>query len=282
MKRLLFLVLFSLLQLDARVINFSPLPMDKAPKLLLQYTPLLKYLSEQTGDKYNFVFSESYDTIIKDFQEGKLDIIELGPLPFVKLSQKYKYAKPFLTFLTKDGMDSYTCEMLTTEKSIKSLADVDEKIHVNLTRRISTCGYLMSEFILRNNGQSLKNLDYEYVGTHSSVLLHILLEDMAIGTAKSTIVEKYKQFKFTHLASSPKIPGFAFVANLKTIDQESIKKIQQAMLKLKPLENAKDAQFTKTWGENVKYGCVATGEKTYEEIFNALSIIEIPKDEASR
>lgn len=256
--------------------------MDKAPKLLLQYSPMLEYLEKETGNSYNFVFSANYDEIIKNFQDGKIDIIELGPLPFVKLKQEYAYAQPFLTFLTKEGEASYTCEMLTTDKNIKSISDIDEKVHINLTRRISTCGYLMSEFILRNNGKTLKNLDYEYVGAHSTVLLHTLLEVMSVGCAKSTVLNKYKSFNFYTLASSPKIPGFAFIANQKTINQKDIDKIRNAILKLKPLENDKDMNFTKTWGENIKYGAVLTEENAYEDIINALKIIDIPTDDSDK
>ena len=273
---ILFIFLFSL---HAKVINFSPLPMDKAPKLFIQYTPMLEYLEKETGMKFKFNYSSNYDEIIEKFKKGELDIIELGPLPFVKLKDKYTDANAFLTFLTKNGEDSYTCEFLTTDKNIKTLNDINTDINIKLTRKISTCGYLMSEFMLRENGKSLERLNYEYIGIHSNVLLALLLEDKTAGSAKSTIVNKYKHFDFHTLKSSPPIPGFAFVANMKTISNKQIEKIQEALLKLKPLENKKDKNFVLNWSENTKYGCVKTQKDSYKDIFKALETIAIPKED---
>jgi len=42
---IVFILLFS--SIFARVINFSPLPMDKAPKLFIQYKPLLNILKKR-------------------------------------------------------------------------------------------------------------------------------------------------------------------------------------------------------------------------------------------
>ncbi len=266
-----------LLSLNAKVINFSPLPMDKAPKLFIQYSPLLEYLEKETGYEFKFNYSTNYSDIIEKFKKGELDIIELGPLPFVKLKERYEDANAFLTFLTKNGKDSYTCEFLTTDASIKSLSDIDKNTDIKLTRKISSCGYLMSEFMLREHGKSLENLNYEYVGTHSSVLLSLLLEGKTAGSAKSTVVYKYKHFDFKTLESSPPIPGFAFVANMKTISTTQIEKIQNALLKLKPLEDTNDKNFVLNWSENIKYGCVKTKKDSYADIFKALKTIKIPE-----
>ena len=277
MKFIIVLMLL-FISIFARVINFSPLPMDKAPKLFIQYAPLLKYLEEETGYEFKFNYSENYVQIIEKFKNGQLEIIELGPLPYVKLKEDFNDAYAFLTFLNNKGKDSYTCEFLSTDKSIKSLKDIDNDINIKLTRKISTCGYLMSEFILKKNGKSLENLQYDYVGTHSNVLLSLLLKENTAGTAKSTIVEKYKHFNFTTLASSPPIPGFAFVANKKIITQEEINNIQKALLKLHPLKNSEDKKFVSNWSENTKYGSQLTKKDAYKDIFNAIKLIKIPKE----
>ena len=76
--------------------------MDKSPKLFLHYEPMLRYLEEETGYKFKYVFSPSYQDLLIDFENEKIDIVELGPLPFLKLYAQYKDAKPFLTFKSKD------------------------------------------------------------------------------------------------------------------------------------------------------------------------------------
>jgi len=278
--RLLFILLFfPTIYLNAQVINFAPLPMDKAPKLFIQYAPMLEYLEKETGYEFKFNYFSNYNEVIEKFKEGKLDILELGPLPYVRLKESYKEANAFLTFLTKNGEDSYTCEFLTTDKKIKSLVDIDKNVDIKLTRKLSTCGYLMSELMLRQNGKTLEKLNYEYVGTHSNVLLSLLLKENRAGSAKSTIVNKYKHFNFTKLKSSPPIPGFAFVSNGKTISNKKIQKIQEALLKLQPLDNKRDKVFVSGWSENIKYGSIRTKDDSYAGIFDALKTIKIPNED---
>jgi len=277
----LFLILIFLvvsLYCDSKVINFSPLPMDKAPKLFIQYDQMLKYLQKETNIKFNFIYSSSYKELIRNFQDGKIDVIELGALPYVKLKQKFKQAEPFLTFNSKDGNPYYTCNLITKEKNINSFLDIVNTNDVILTRSLSTCGYLMSELIMQKNNKTLKNFNYQYVGTHSNVLLKLLLDENTIGTVKSTVLNKYDQFKFKNLAKSPNIPGFAFIYNMNNLNEEHIKKIQKAILKLDPKNNKKDKQLMSKWSYNTKYGAVKTDIKAYDIVYETMKNIKIPKD----
>lgn len=263
---------------EAKVINFSPLPMDKAPKLFIQYDLMLKYLQKETNIKFNFIYSSSYKDLIRNFQDGKIDVIELGALPYVKLKQKFKQAEPFLTFNSKSGNPYYTCNLITKEKNINSFSDILNTNEVILTKSLSTCGYLMSELIMKKNNKTLKNFNYQYVGTHSNVLLKLLLDENSIGTVKSTVLNKYNQFEFKNLAKSPNIPGFAFIYNMNNLNKEDIKKIQKAILKLDPKNNKKDKQLMSKWSYNTKYGAVKTDIKAYDVIYETMKNIKIPKD----
>jgi len=275
-----FLVLSILLVATyAKVINFSPLPMDKAPKLYTQYDSMLKYLEEQTGHKFNFIYSTSYKELIQNFKEGKIDIIELGALPYVKLKEQFKDAYPFLTFNSKYGKPYYSCDLITTEKNINEFSDIVHSNDVILTRSLSTCGYLMSEYIMKEKGESLENFQYQYAGTHSNVLLKILLEKNTIGTVKSTVLDKYSQFEFKTIAKSPNIPGFAFIANKNTIGSKEIKAIENAILKLDPLHNEKDKDTVSKWSVNTQFGAVKTDEKVYDIVIESIKTIKIPKEE---
>ena len=122
--RFLFVFLFTFITLVAETIKFSPLPMDKSSKIFLQYSDMLKYLEKETGYSFEFVYASSYEELIDNFKDGKIDIIELGPLPFVKLKSVCKYAEPFLTFKSKEGKANYSCDILTTNKKIKNIKDI--------------------------------------------------------------------------------------------------------------------------------------------------------------
>jgi len=252
--------------------------MDKSPKVFMQYKYMLEYLEKETGYKFEFIHASSYENLIKNFIDGNIDIIELGPLPFVKLKEHYKDAEPFLTFKSSDGKPSYTCDVLTTDGYIKNLYDMfDENIDkkIILTRKLSTCGYLMTEYIFNNYNKTLKDFDYSYSGTHSSVLLNLLLTKDSIGTVKSTVANKYKHFHFNKIAQSPDIPGFAFIANKRNVSDIQISTIQKAILKLNPLSNEDDKVLVSKWSDNTKYGAVATQKNTYDIVYKAIRKIKI-------
>lgn len=147
----IFIILFSLSFSDT--IRFSPLPMDNSPRLFEQYKHMLKYLEKETGYKFEFIYSKSYRDLLKKFKSGKIDIIELGPLPFVRLKDEFKGAEPFLTFNSKDGKPFYNCVLVTKDKNINSLSNINKNTKVGLTRNLSTCGYLMSEHIFIENNK---------------------------------------------------------------------------------------------------------------------------------
>jgi phosphonate transport system substrate-binding protein len=251
--------------------------MEKAPTLFKQYKPMLKYLEKESGLKFKLVYSSSYKEMIENFKNGKIDVIELGPLPFVKLNMQYKHSKPFVTFLSKDGKDSYNCLLVTTDKDKNTLKDLNSKTKIKLTRKLSTCGYLMSEKMLNKEGLSLENFDYEYIGTHTDVILKVILSYNTVGGVKSSVFENYKHIgNVKAIATSDDIPGFAFVANTKTLSKENIQKMTNALTKLHPLENEKDFEITHKWSKNTMYGCIPTKKDAYKNIQKALEEIVIP------
>ena len=260
----IFLILFLYLQLFSEPIRFAPLPMDIAPKLHMQYSHMLSYLAKETGLEFEFVYCTSYAEIMEKFQNKEIDIVELGPLPYLKLSKKTPELKPFLTFLTQNGSDSYTCKLFTFDKNIASLDDLKSvNQHLYLTSQYSTCGPLMMGEILHTIGRSVNDFNNTFSGTHSNVVLKNLLNQNAVGGVKSTVYANYKHIGLKTLGTSKAIPGFTFAANTKLISQENITIIQNSILKLHPLDNNTDWEITKKWGKNIRYGAVKPKEDTY-------------------
>ena len=259
-----FLISFLYLQLFAEPIRFAPLPMDIAPKLHMQYSHMLSYLSKETGLEFEFVYCTSYAEIMEKFQNKEIDIVELGPLPYLKLSKETPELKPFLTFLTQNGSDSYTCKLFTFDENINALDNLrspDE--HLFLTSQHSTCGPLMMGEILYNIGKNVNDFNNTFSGTHSKVVLENLLHLNAVGGVKSTVYTNYEHIGLKTLGTSKSIPGFTFAVNTKLISQKNITLIQNAILKLHPLDNNTDWEITKKWGKNIRFGAVKPKENAY-------------------
>ena len=241
--------------------------MDIAPKLHEQYAKMLQYLSEETTLKFEFVYCSSYEELFNKLQKNEVDMAELGPLPYLKLSTKMPHLKPIVTFLTQAGEDAYTCKLFTYSKKDKKIEDFNPKeTTLFLTSQHSTCGSLMMREILLKNGKSLEEFSNEYAQTHSNVVLQALLTPNSIGGIKSTVYKNYKHLGLTTLGTSQKIPGFTFAVNSNALSGATIQKIQTALTKLKPLTDAQDWQITKKWGKNIRYGAVVTPPNAYKTL----------------
>jgi phosphonate transport system substrate-binding protein len=270
MIRLAFLCLVAGAVLAAETIRFAPLPMDIAPKLHQQYSKMLSYLEHQTGLKFEFVYCASYEELFEKFRNNEIDIAELGPLPYVKLYEVKPEIRPFLTFLTSKGKDHYTCNLITTDRHLAALAEVDPgRDHLYLTSGSSTCGPLMMSQILGTASLKVEDFKSTFAGTHSNVVLQTLLEENSIGGIKSTVTDNYAHLGLKILGTSQPIPGFAFVADSKRVDASTIKRIQKALLKLKPLENPEHWELTKFWGKNIRYGAIKTDPAVYSGVIKA-------------
>jgi len=266
---LLFIVFIS--SIYAAPLRYAPLSLEKSEIVLHQSEEFLKYLTKVTQRDFEIVFNASYDKIIDDFKKRRIDIAYLGPLPYVKLKNEYPHVKPLVSFKEKSGESSYTCLIFTSKDSkIKTLQDVKSK-KIALTQKLSTCGYLMSEDLLRQQNLSLKkDLNYFYSDSHSNAILSVLTDEADVGSCKNGILDKYSHFGFTVLAETKPLPGFILAVNTETVTPEVYQKIKEALLKLDPINNIEDDLITKEWGVNLRYGCSDVSEDDFNVIEDAV------------
>lgn len=177
MRRLVALtILFYLTTLLASsTIRFAPLPMQKAETVIRQTTPFLEHLQKETDFNFTISYSPNYDTLIQKFINGEIDIAYLGPLPYVNLHRQFPDAKPLVRFLSPEGEPDYTCCIITRSHSGITANSLFKARSAALTQHSSTCGYLITEKILRKHNLSLsKDLSYTYTGSHSNSVLSVI------------------------------------------------------------------------------------------------------------
>jgi len=272
----LFALFVSLLHAAERPIRIAPLPMVPSETLVRSYTALTHYLEEKTGQGFEVVYVAEYDALLDKIAKGEVDIAFLGPLPYVELTRLNSAVRPMVRFLDSKGEDKYTCTLFTTlTHDIGSVEQLKGKA-IALTQKLSTCGYLATEAILRERGLSLEQNEYEFVGSHTNVIYHVAAGDYDAGTAKSSIVRSYAKVGVKPLATSPELPGFLWVST-PALDPALHEKIKSIMLGLDPLHNPEDAKRTKEWNKGIRYGCVPAEDQDYDVIRSMLETITIPK-----
>ena len=260
----------------AQELRFAPLPMEQKEKVLHQITPMLHYLEKPLGHHFSINYYENYADILQDFQEKKIDLAFLGPLPYVQLRKKYPDAEPVVRFLDRDGKDTYTCSLITgIESGLSTVAALKGK-HLGLTQPHSTCGYLSSNFLLQQVDLTVEDTEFRYTGSHQEVALAVVRGEFDAGGIKTSIAKQYAHLGLRFLAESKSFPGFLLVANKQTLPPEQIAIIRNTLLQLRPLDNTAHAAETKTWGKNVRYGTTEAQDNDYDVIRKQLQGITIP------
>lgn len=157
-------------------------------------------------------------------------MIVLGALPYLRLKQNFKSAKAIVTFLNKFKKPYYTCQIITSDKEIKTINDITQNTKIFLTNKLSTCGYLMTQYIFQKQNKNLDNYNYQYVGSHIDVIFNVTLYNDSIGDVKSSIAKEYSHF-IKIIEQSVKIPEFSLVVNTNTLSKNKIDKIIDVLKK---------------------------------------------------
>jgi ABC-type phosphate/phosphonate transport system substrate-binding protein len=263
---LVFLLLSTtLMSNEKRVIKFAPLPTKKASKNIEDFLPMNSYLKEKLSIDIKYVYKKDYQDILNGFKDGTIDMAYLGPLPFISLKKEYMFVRPIVTFKQKSGSSKYRC-VLAKFKNDKF--DTQKQVKIALTQPLSTCGYLMTNILLKENfNMELKEQKYDYTMSHTNALISTVKGEFLIAGAKKSIAKKYESLGMEIIAQSRLLPGFSLVVNTQTLSKEQIKEIEDALLRLSQEEY-------KSWK-----GITANGiEKANIEDYNELNVdFHIPK-----
>ncbi|EDZ63477.1 putative ABC transporter, substrate binding protein [Sulfurimonas gotlandica GD1] len=255
----------TLLSDEKRVIKFAPLPIKKASKNIEDFLPMNYYLKEKLSVDIKYVYKQDYQDILNGFKDGTIDMAYLGPLPFVSLKKEYMFVRPIITFKEKSGSSKYRC-VLAKFKNDKF--DKEKQIKVALTQPLSTCGYLMTSILLKDNFNiDLENQKYDYTMSHVNALISVVKGEFLIAGAKKSIAKKYESLGIEIIAQSDLLPGFSLVVNTQTLSQQQIKEIEDALLEL-PQEEYK------SWKGITSNGIEKANMQDYDEL---IADFDIPK-----
>lgn len=257
--------------------RFSTLLTDRTVLLETEYSYLLNYLEENTPYKFKFIYSQNYEELVKMFKEDKIDILALDAIEYVKLKRYFPYVEAFMNFLNYKGENFYHCYAVTGDYSIKKLEQINNKTIIKLNKDISTCGFYIGKYLL-SKYIPLNQLHYKEIDIHDNLILETLLEPKTLGFESSNFINQYKHFKFNLIKTDLKIPSFALIADTHILNKEEIKNIQNALIKLKPLENKEDKKITENWNINIKYGAVISNQRNYRDMYKVMHDIETSKE----
>lgn len=248
---------------DTSTINFAPLPTKKADKNIKDFLSMNSYLEDKLSLKFNYIYKKDYSDILQGFKNQTIDLAYLGPLPLLLLNKQYQHAEPIVAFKSKNGSSKYRCVLAKFKKDtfIK-----DWRIKVALTQPLSTCGFLMTSKLLKEQyNVDLNEQQYHYTMSHTNALLAVMKGEFLLAGAKDSIAEKFKSLGMEIIAQSELLPGFSLVANKKTLSAKQINAIRDSLLTV-------SQETRRRWKGNGSYGMVGTNIKDYDSLDISLDI----------
>ncbi len=240
-----------------RPIIFAPLPMKSRAKSIEEFLPLINYLQNEAALTIVIEYQEPYDKILQGFETQQVDLAYLGPLPLAILKKSYPHVLPIITFNHQNGDSHYRCVL---SKFKKDTLPTDRPLKVALTQPLSTCGYYMTRQLLQEHyGIALETQYFDYTMSHTGALIETLKGNFDIAGASDEIAEQFGSLGMETVAQSRELPGFALVANTKTLSSAQIEALQKSILAI-------DAAQYKTWGSKFQYGFSKADPHAYDAI----------------
>jgi phosphonate transport system substrate-binding protein len=158
-------------------IRVGVLPGEGAEALQQRYVPLLSYLERETGLTYSLVIPASYGDLLRQFEDGKIDLANFGGLTFVA-ARKRAPTRPLVMrdldthftsyFVASAGGPFCACKNLDCSELAGSV--------LSFGSRLSTSGHLMPRHFLATEKHLVpENVfsEVRYSGAHDQTLFDV-------------------------------------------------------------------------------------------------------------
>ena len=169
------------------VVRVGVLPDMNAEDLRKRYSPLLKYLSKETGLDFRLVLPADYAELLHLFRNGEVDLALFGGLTFVQASSAYQ-AQP----LVMRDVDTRFVSMFVVRQNDTAIQITDLKNKVlAFGSRLSTSGHLMPRYYLQNEWQITPEQFFDqivYSGAHDKTAYMVLEGEADIGAVNAEIM----------------------------------------------------------------------------------------------
>ncbi|AOO65692.1 phosphate/phosphite/phosphonate ABC transporter substrate-binding protein [Sulfurospirillum halorespirans] len=264
--------------LSAKEYTFATYPSNTPAKITQALTPLMEYLSAQSGDTFKLVVTKDYEELTRRIEEKSVDFAWVNTKNFVLLKEKIPSLHYLVTYLehSKSGqITPYYQSFIVAMKdaNITSLEGAQGK-HFAFTDKESTSGYAYPMIIFEEHHINPYTFFQKvfFLKKHDKVIEALMSHSIEVGAISDgtyyNALEKYGD-RLTILATSEPIPLDAIVASANVSLKES-----QRIAHL--LENIPlDAPSNKAFEEHLGWasaGFVKKDEHFYETFKRTLKV----------
>lgn len=226
----------------AAELRISSIPDEAPTELQRKFTPVAKYLEQETGMKVSYVPVSDYAAVVEALATDKVDLAWLGGFTFVQARLRTNgTANPLVQ---REEDTRFISRFITADPAIKSLADLKGKTFA-FGSPSSTSGHLMPRFfLLKANIQPDRDFKtVAFSGAHDATAAFVASGKVEAGVLNASVwdrlVEQKKidTSKVRVFATTPPYYDYNWTAR-GTLDPAVAKKIKEAFLKLDPANPA--------------------------------------------
>lgn len=259
-------------------VYFATYPSNTPSKIVQALTPLMEYLSAQSGDTFKLVVTKDYDELTKRIEEKSVDFAWVNTKNFVLLKERIPSLQYLVTYLehSKNGqITPYYQSFIVAMKdaNITSLEEAKNK-HFAFTDNESTSGYAYPMMIFEAHHINPYTFFQKvfFLKKHDKVIEALINHSLEVGAISDgtyyNALEKYGD-RFTILATSEPIPLDAIVASGNVSHQES-QRIAHLLENI-PLNSPAIKAFEEHLGWS-SAGFVRKNERFYETFKQTLKV----------
>ncbi|AFL68866.1 phosphate/phosphite/phosphonate ABC transporter substrate-binding protein [Sulfurospirillum barnesii] len=220
-QHLLFCLLCASMLL-AKEYTFAIFPSNTPAKITQALTPLMHYLSEQSGDTFQLVITKDYEELAQRIREKSVDFAWVNTKNFVLLKEEIPSLHYLVTYLehSKNGdITPYYQAFIIAHKPshIQTLDEAKDK-YFAFTDKDSTSGYAYPMLIFQEHNINPYTFFKKifFLKKHDKVIEALMSHSIEAGAVSDgtyySAFEKYGD-AFTILARSKPIPLDAIVAS---------------------------------------------------------------------
>jgi phosphonate transport system substrate-binding protein len=235
-----------------------------SPRMMyLKYQPLVDYLSEHTGRKWNLRINTTYQQTADELCSGRLTVAYMGPLTYVRAHAACG-AEPILRLRT-GGRDTYQSYILVREDNpVTELVDLAGK-RFGFGSALSTSSHLVPRAMLVEAGIDVgEDMQCSYLGHHERSARAVLVGEVDACGVRDVVGQKYLGRGLRILARSKPIPNFPLVIAPQT-PAEIRRQLVRALVEL-PKEDPAIARGMAEWDEELAQGFVLGEDAEYDGI----------------
>ena len=178
------------------------------------YQVLADYVASKLGRPVELATLNSYDGVLDDFREGKIDAAFLGSLVAVLAMDEFN-ARVLVKPRSSEGISAYRGVIFVRDGSpIRSVDELGGKSIAML--KTTTAGSVFPLAELTRNGILAKSPPrIVWMGTHDDVVAAVMSGQVDVGAAKDLRLDAYQkahpELAIRRLATSPPVPNNAMV-----------------------------------------------------------------------